>query len=140
MKKFITLFVLFIGLMTQAQNHSNVEYIQLKRMYEFQDEPNQYRLSSMLKYQFENLGYKVYYVEDGIPEDIKKDRCKQYICNVTRSGKMTVTELTVSLESCDNKVVATGSASSRNKLRKKTYPEVVTTIFEKTAIGQLRKR
>jgi|SRR5690606_13708711 len=139
MKKIITLIVLFCGLLLQAQAPKNVEYIQLKRMYEFQEEPNQYRLSSMLKYQFENLGYKVYYKEDGIPDEVKKDPCKSLVCVVEKSGRMTATELTVHLVDCKSNVIVSGTGISREKKRSITYRDVVNQIFEKSAIQYLKR-
>jgi hypothetical protein len=140
MKKIITLFVLFFGLMAQAQNNKDIEYIQIRRTFGFQDAPNQNRLASMLKYHFEKLGYKVYYAEDGVPQEIRNNRCKEYICNVERAPKMTSTELTVTLVDCNYETVASGTGESRIKLRKKAYPEVITYIFEKTAMGRIGKK
>jgi len=140
MKKWITIFMLFFAVAINAQSLNDVKYIQVKRQYDFQDAPNQNRLSSMLKYHFEKLGYSVYYLEDGIPDEVRNSSCKQLKCEVERSGKMTVTELTVSLKDCTGNVVASGTGSSRLKDRKKTYPEVLTHIFDNTAVGKIQKK
>lgn len=140
MKKFITLLVLFLSFGMFAQNTKDIEYIQIRRTFGFQDAPNQNRLSSMLKYHFEQMGFKVYYAEDGVPQEIRNNRCKELICNVERSGKMAVTELTVTLVDCNYKTIAQGTGLSRVKLRKKAYPEVISYIFDKTAVGKLQKK
>ena len=140
MKKYISVVVLLMfTFLSFGQNNNTYEYIQLQKRYSFQDNENQNRLSELLKVQFENMGYKVFYMEDGIPVDVQKDFCKVITCDVEKGSSVFLTELTIVLKDCNKKILAKGSGSSRLKLRSKSYPDAIRQIFEKTSVGNLTK-
>jgi len=54
-----------LGLGMQAQG-LNAKYVQMKKVYNFQEEFNEYRVNSFLKHKLEEAGYTVFLRRSGI--------------------------------------------------------------------------
>ncbi|HLW41601.1 MAG TPA: hypothetical protein VKY82_04470, partial [Flavobacterium sp.] len=60
MKKILFMaFLSIIALNAQAQSLTNTKIVQVKSVYDFQTEFNEYRVNSFLKYQLEEAGFQV---------------------------------------------------------------------------------
>ena len=121
MKKFLFL-ILFtcLGLGMQAQG-LNAKYIQIKKVYDFQEEFNEYRVNSFLKHKFEEAGYTVFYDDQELPQEATADPCNVLKCNVERGKSMTATKLTITLVNCKNQQVFFFFLKSRLKPRSKSH-------------------
>lgn len=136
MKKLIFLFTILFSLGINAQN-SKVKYINLKRTYDFQSEPNQYRLNTALKQKMEDLGYIVYF-DNEMPQEVRMDPCVEYVGDLTKGKGSLSTELTFVLKDCKGNVVFNNSGVSRLKKHNKSYMDALQNIFKYSTIGRLK--
>lgn len=140
MKKIIIM--LFLGLFAlnaQAQSLTNTKYVQVKGVYDFQTEFNQYRLNSFLKYQLEEAGFEVYYDDQEVPADVIADPCKELECIVKRDKSMLSTKLTIELINCKGDVVFSAEGESRLKKHSKSHVDAVKDALEHTAIKNMQE-
>ncbi len=129
-KVVFTVFAFLFSISFFGQNIADAKYIQVNKQYDFQDEINEYRLNSTLKSRFEKRGYQVYFVEDGIPQEVKEDPCKALICELNNQKSWLSTILEVQLTDCKGNVVAKAEGKSRLKKHKKSYPEAIDQAFK----------
>lgn len=136
MKKFLflMLFTCF-GLSMQAQG-LNAKYVQMKKVYNFQEEFNEYRVNSFLKHKLEEAGYTVFYDDQELPQEVKADPCKLLTCNVERGKSMTATKLTVSLINCKNEQIFMANGESRLKKRSKSHVDALKNALEYTVLNK----
>jgi len=136
MKKFLFLMLFAcLGLVMQAQG-LNAKYVQMKKVYNFQEEFNEYRVNSFLKHKLEEAGYTVFYEDQELPQEAKADPCKVLKCNVERGKSMTATKLTVSLINCKNEQIFTANGESRVKLRSKSHVDALKNALEYSALNK----
>lgn len=136
MKKilFLMLFTC-LGFGMQAQG-LNAEYVQMKKVYDFQDEFNEYRVNSFLKHKLEEAGYTVFYDDQELPQEVKADSCKLLKCNVARGKSMTATKLTITLVNCKNQQVFIANGESRLKLRSKSHVDALKNALEYSGLNK----
>ena len=136
MKKFLFLMLFAcLGLGMQAQG-LNAKYVQMKKVYNFQEEFNEYRVNSFLKHKLEEAGYTVFYDDQELPQEVKADPCKVLKCNVERGKSMTATKLTVSLINCKNEQIFTANGESRLKKRSKSHVDALKNALEYTVLNK----
>lgn len=125
MKKILllTLFVC-LGLSTKAQG-LDAKYIQVKEVYNFQEEFNEYRVNSFIKHQLEEAGYIVFYENQELPEEVVANPCKMLKCNIERDKSMLATKLEVRLVNCKNETVFKANGESRLKKRSKSHVDAL---------------
>lgn len=139
MKKivFLVLCGLF-GIGTQAQG-LKTKYIQIKDVYHFQDEFNQYRVNSFLKHQLEEAGYVVFYESQELPAEVKIDPCNMLKCNVERDKSMLATQLQITLVNCKNEAVFTASGESRLKEHRKSHVDAIKNALAYTVLSKKKE-
>jgi len=118
-----------VGFCTYAQE-SNGKYIQIKEVYNFQERFNEYRVNSYLKHKFEEAGYMVFYDNQPVPDAVKADPCKLYICNVERDKATLTTKLKVTLVNCKDETVFTANGQSRIKRRVHSHVDALKNALE----------
>lgn len=125
MKKFLFLiFFVCLNITAKAQV-ADAKYIQIKQVYDFQDEFNEYRVNSFLKHKFEEAGYIVFYDNQELPANVKADPCKLLKCNVSRDKSMLATKLNVTLTDCNNRTIYNANGESRLKKREKSHVDAL---------------
>ncbi|HLV51461.1 MAG TPA: hypothetical protein VKY44_05840 [Flavobacterium sp.] len=140
MKKILFMaFLSVFALNVQAQSLTNTEIVQVKGIYDFQTEFNEYRVNSFLKYQLEEAGFQVYYDTQEMPAEVKADPCKELKCIVTRDKSMLATKLNIKLINCKGDVVFTADGESRLKVRDKSHVDAIKDALEYSALKNLRK-
>ncbi len=140
MKKllFLALFSIFaIG--AQAQGLTNTKIVQVKGVYDFQTEFNEYRVNSFLKHKLEEYGFTVYYDTQEVPTEVKTDACKELKCIVTRDKSMLATKLNIKLINCKGEVVFTADGESRLKKREKSHVDAIKSALEYSTLNNLKK-
>lgn len=119
----------------QAQG-LNAKYIQIKKVYDFQEEFNEYRVNSFLKHKFEEAGYTVFYDDQELPQEATADPCNVLKCNVERGKSMTATKLTITLVNCKNQQVFVTNGESRLKLRAKSHVDALKNALEHSGLNK----
>lgn len=136
MKKFLFLMLFTcLGLGMQAQG-LNAKYVQIKKVYNFQEEFNEYRVNSFLKHKLEEAGYTVFYDDQEVPEEVKAEPCQLLKGNVERGKSMTATKLTVTLVNCKNETIFTANGESRIKLRSKSHVDALKNALEYSVLNK----
>lgn len=139
MKKFLLLMLFTcLGLGMQAQG-LNAKYIQIKKVYNFQEEFNEYRVNSFLKHKLEEAGYTIFYENQELPQEVKSDPCQLLKCNVERDKSMLATKLKVTLVNCKNQTVFTADGESRIKLRSKSHVDALKNAFEYSVLNKSKQ-
>ncbi|WLD23374.1 hypothetical protein NU10_11740 [Flavobacterium dauae] len=136
MKKllFLMLFTC-LGLGMQAQG-LNAKYVQMKKVYNFQEEFNEYRVNSFLKHKLEEAGYTVFYDDQELPQEVKADPCKLLKCNVERDKSMLATKLQITLVNCKSQTVFTANGESRLKKRDKSHVDALKNALEYSVLNK----
>ena len=135
MKNYLFLVVFaIIGFASKAQG-LNVKYVQIKQVYDFQEQFDEYKINSFLKHRFEDYGYTVLYDNQDLPDEVKADPCKLLVCNVTRDKSTLVTKLNVSLANCKKEVVFSSKGESRIKKRAKSHVDALRNAFEYSVLN-----
>lgn len=135
------LFLLVFGIFTvfaNAQSLNSVKNIQIKGVYDFQTEFNEYRMNSYLKYRLEEYGFNVYYDNEEAPAEVKADPCKELKCIVKRGKSSLMTELTITLVNCKGAVVFTAKGESRLKKLNKTHVDAIKNALEYSTLNKLK--
>lgn len=135
-------FLALYGLVTmnvQAQSISNTKNIQVRGVYDFQTEFNEYRMNSFLRYMLEGYGFNVYYDTEELPEEVKLDPCKQLKCIVERDPSMLATKLTIKMVNCKGEVVFMANGESRLKKRNKSHNDAIKNALEYSTLKTMNK-
>lgn len=138
MKKLILFFAILFSMGMQAQK-ADVKYVNVRNVYDFQTEANEYRLNSALKNKMQSLGYIVYF-DNEIPEDVRLNPCLEYRAELTEIKSSTATKLNLAITDCKGKIVFSKEGVSKLKLHKKSYIDAFNKIFEYSNIDILAKK
>lgn len=136
MKNILLLFLVLFSLGMNAQNNK-VKFINVKRIYDFQSGPNEFRLNSALKHKLENLGYTVYYDAE-MPMEVRLDPCTEYTATLVDGKSSLTTELTLIIKDCKGNTVFSNKGISRLKMHNKSYMDAFQNIFTYSNIGRLK--
>lgn len=140
MKKLLLLALFSVfALGAQAQTIAGANIIQVKGVYDFQTEFNEYRINSYLKYRLEEYGFTVYYDTQEVPAEVANDSCKELKCVVERDKSMLATKLTIKLVDCKGNVVFSADGQSRIKKRAKSHVDAIKNALEHSALNSLKK-
>ena len=130
MKNILFIITFFTAIFSGFAQNLNSKYVLVKKVYDFQEISNDYRVQDFLKNNLEDFGYIVIMEGEELPDDVAKDPCKMLTCNVNRDQNMLSTRLVVSFVNCKNNVVYSTKGSSRLKLHKKSYPDALRDAFQ----------
>tara|TARA_R110002049_G_scaffold305931_1_gene503541 strand:- start:8307 stop:9092 length:786 start_codon:yes stop_codon:yes gene_type:complete len=129
MKRLFLCFGFLCTVLVSAQNFNDYKYIIVpKKMSSFKVE-DEYRTSALLKYLFSNKGYTVVY-DDGLPEDLRSNRCLGLIADIANESNMFTTKTSIVLTDCNSDVVFTSKEGrSKEKMFQKSYNEALRDAF-----------
>jgi len=111
---------------------NNYKYIIVPEKFDFSESGDQYQLNSLTKFLFNKYGYKAYFVNDDMPQDLVDDRCLALTSVVTKAkGGLFKTKLEISLKDCFGVVIMTSQVGeSRLKKFDKAYNEALRNAFK----------
>ncbi|MDA0178531.1 MULTISPECIES: hypothetical protein [Mesoflavibacter] len=108
--------VLFTTVLSAQEQLNNYKYVIVKEQYDFQKEPNQYRLNGLTKFLLEKQNFKVLMENETLPEDAVKDNCLVLRTSVIDESGMFKTKLKFQFKDCYGKeVYTTDIGESREK-------------------------
>lgn len=129
-QKLFTICLLMLSIAANAQSIKDVEYVEIQKKYAFQDHENEYLINTSLKHRFQELGYKVYFMNDEVPEEVKKNPCKRVRVVLDETKRTMSTKLNMYIRDCNENIVATTSGESRAKNHRTSYREALDLIFK----------
>lgn len=122
----VSLFFVIHASALVAQNQElSFKKILLPTRFEFQNEENEFRVSSIIKNELEKKGYEVFYA-DGKVKVNYNDRCEYASIDVVRLSTALRTRLQIQVKDCDGKVLfQTPDEISKEKNRPKAHSEAL---------------
>jgi hypothetical protein len=135
MKNILTVvFVLAMGMISNAQDLNSYKYIIVPETYEFTAEMNQYQLNSLTKFLLEQEGFNTVMREEKKPADLEANSCLALKANVKDNSGLFVTKLVLQLTDCYGKLVfESKEGRSREKEYQAAYHEALRDAFSSLA-------
>jgi hypothetical protein len=125
MRKILLLFVL-ISNSSFAQKLNDYKYVIIPSKFSFVEEINQYRLNTLTKAAFENIGFVAFYDSDILPDEVANSKCNKVYADVINSSGMFMTKLNLIIKDCKNVVVYSAPiGKSREKEYKIAYVDAL---------------
>ena len=131
-----TLFLFVIGVFftfcnTNAQENLNVyKYVIIPKRFDFQKTADAHQINSLTKFLFEKKGFKTYFTDDSIPEEVLLNPCLKLNVNLVNESNLFTTKVYFELFNCMNQLVLkTEVGLSREKDLKKGFHEAIRTAF-----------
>ena len=134
MKNILFFIVFFTTIFSGSAQNLNSKYVFVKKVYDFQETNNEYRVQDFLKNNLQDFGYTVILEGEQLPNEVINDPCKMLTCNVERDKNMLTSKLIVNLLNCKNNVIFTAKGESKTKLRQKAYPEALRNAFKNSVL------
>jgi hypothetical protein len=129
MKRLVFLVFLLSYALAKAQSINNYKYVVVDNQYEFQSEPNQYRLNEFIIFELDKYNFKAYRNTDELPADLEKTPCKAMYLTLKESGFL-ATNLEYAFRGCDGNVIFEFPiGTSRTKGFQKAYFEATRDAF-----------
>ncbi len=102
----ITLCIAFVYMAKAQSSINDYKYILIPKIFEFSKNEDQYQLNSLAKFLFNKYGYRAYFLDENLPEELAKNRCLALTTKVSNNKKsLFKTKLQISLIDCNGKVV-----------------------------------
>jgi len=125
--------ILLFSLVTslQAQDKlNNYKYVVVANQFDFQSEPNQYRLNGLTKYLLEKQNFTVFSNTDVLPDDAINNGCLVLYATLKNSSSLFKTKINVQFENCKKEIVFTSDiGESREKKYIVAYNEATRNAF-----------
>lgn len=123
----IALLTIFSG---YTQSIHDYKYVVVPTRFEFQSKENQYRVSTVLKSMFTDIGFMAVYNTDIMPATVAADRCKALFADLVRDNSLFSTKLAIILRDCSNREVFKSEVgSSKEKNFERAYHEALKMAF-----------
>ena len=123
MKKILLLTaILFTGMCfaQTLETINNYKYVIVPEKFEFFKEKNQYNLNTYTKMVFEKQGFKVFFSNDKMPDELALNKCMALYGDLINDSGMLATNLFIVIKDCGGKVLFT---SERGRSKQKEYPK-----------------
>lgn len=132
MKKSIFFILLFVSAIVSAQKSINeYQYAIVPVKFDWMSKDNQYRVSTLTKMKLNEIGFKAYYDNEVVPEEVASGRCDKLYVNVEKNSSFLATKLTIVFKDCQNVVVfKSAPGTSKKKDFDEAYREAMDNAFQ----------
>ncbi|NRB83346.1 MAG: hypothetical protein HRU49_06190 [Winogradskyella sp.] len=135
MKKVLALIVLacsFAFNSNAQQSINDYQYVVIPLQYEFLKGKDTYRLNTLTRVLFQKEGFKTFFNEEILPDDLFKDRCLALYADVKKvKGGFRKTKLEIVLKDCKGDVVLKSDVGqSGENVHEKRHKEALTDAFQ----------
>lgn len=87
MKGLLAFLLILVTALCEAQDLNNYKYVIVDNQYDFQQEPNEYRLNEMMVFEIKKREISAFLADDVLPNDLNETGCNALSLKVeTRSG------------------------------------------------------
>jgi len=126
MKKIILPFLLLFSVGIFAQSLSDYQYVIVPVRYEFMKSDNEYRLSTITKFNLEKIGFQAFYNDNNLPKEIISNACSVLKVEVQKEGSFIWTNLIIVFKDCQNNIVFQSEiGKSKEKEYAKAFPDAL---------------
>ncbi|KQB44130.1 hypothetical protein RCH33_3106 [Flavobacterium daejeonense] len=134
MKKHFLLLLLLVSGFSFAQSLNDYKTVIVPLKFDFLKSENQYRMSTLSKYNLNKVGFDVYYSNQVVPDGI--NRCAVLNYDIVKEGAFLATKLYVTFKDCYGKIVYQSEIGmSREKDFQVAYNDALNKAF--TSIYEL---
>jgi len=138
MKKLILFFLIFIGIVSYAQNSNGYDFVVLSDRFDFLSETNQYNLNELAKFLIAKKGVQAYFYTENKPIEYHFDPCKVLKMDITKERTFLGTKIKIVLTDCNEVIVAQSEGTSKEKLHKTAYNYALREAFDLLYISEKR--
>ncbi len=127
---FFFIFLFSFSFVSAQKSVNNYKYVLVSKQFEFQKSLDAYKVNSLTKFLFNRAGFKAFFTDEALPEDLAKNRCLALKAVVVDESSMFKTKTRVNLIDCyDNSVFTSEIGVSKEKDFKKSYHEAIRNAF-----------
>ncbi|HRE78281.1 MAG TPA: hypothetical protein PLL09_10710 [Flavobacterium sp.] len=131
MKKLLFIVLLLSSIQLFSQGLNDYQYVIVPTKFNDFKVENEYRLSTITKFNLEKMGFIVFYENTDIPSEITKNRCDILTVNVTKGNKFLFTSLLITFKDCYEKIVHQSEVGkTKEKEFKVAYPIALDEAFQ----------
>ena len=128
-KSFVFLLILVVSY-SYSQSVNDYKAVIIPVKYDFLKTENQYRLTTMSKFNLNKAGFEAFYSNEAIPSDYN-DRCSLLYMDVVKENAFLMTKLFVTLKDCYGKIIFQSAVGkSKEKQYETAYGEALNYAFE----------
>lgn len=136
MKKALAFLLILVVSYSYSQSVNDYKAVIIPLKYDFLKIENQYRLTTMSKFNLNKAGFEAFYSNEVIPTDYT-DRCSLLYMDVVKENAFLATKLFVTLTDCYGKIIFQSAAGkSKEKEYESAYAEALNGAFE--SVNELR--
>lgn len=130
MKKQFLLVLLFVVSYTYSQSVNDYKAVIVPLNYNFLNGENQYRLSTLTKFNLEKAGFIAFYNKETIPAEYS-DRCSLLYIDVVKESGFLTTKLYITMKDCNDKIIFQSAVGkSKEKEYQVAYTEALNEAFQ----------
>lgn len=127
--KFFVLF-LFVVSYSFAQSVNDYKGVIVPLKYDFLKNDNQYRLSTLTKFNLKKAGFEAFYANESVSNEYN-DRCNLLYIDVKKENAFLITKLFITLKDCYGKIVFQSEmGKSKEKDYELAYSEALNNAFQ----------
>lgn len=130
MKKSLLLVLFFVLNYSFSQSINNYKAVIIPLKYEFQKTENQYRLQTITKVNLQKAGFKAFYSNESIPQELN-EKCSFLYVDVKNESSLLVTKLQIVFKDCfGTEIYKSEIGKSREKEYQLSYTEALNEAFK----------
>lgn len=129
MKKYILFIALFVTVCSFAQSVNDYKAVIVPLKYDFMKSENQYRLTTLSKFNLKKAGFEAFYSNETTPKGFS-ERCDLLYFDLEKESGFLVTKLFITLKDCNGKIIFQSvTGKSREKDYEAAYAECLNQAF-----------
>ena len=129
MKKYILLLLFIVAGNSYAQSVNDYKAVIVPVKFDFQKEENQYRLTTLSKFNLKKAGFEAYYTTETTPKALS-ERCDLLYFDLQKESGFLVTKLFITLKDCNGKIIFQSvTGKSKEKDYETAYTECLNEAF-----------
>lgn len=128
MKKIALLIALLATGFSFAQSEiiNNYKYVIIPRKFDFFKEPDRYKVNTLTKMAFEKAGFKAFFNDEQLPQEIALNRCRALYGDVDNMSGLLTTSVSILVKDCNGKeLYRTEKGRSKQKDFDASYREAI---------------
>lgn len=131
-KKVLLIGFICFSIFCEAQQSINdYKYILVPKKFDIAKVDNEYNLNELTKFLFNKYGYKAYFLDEDLPEDLLKERCLALTAELSKKSSIFKTKIKINLKDCfGNTIITSAEGESRIKKLDRAHNEALRSAFE----------
>jgi hypothetical protein len=130
MKKYILVIALFVTTWSFAQSVNDYKAVIVPLKYDFMKSENQYRLTTLSKFNLKKAGFEAFYSNEATPKDLS-ERCDLLYFDLQKESGFLISKLFITLKNCNGEIIFQSvTGKSKEKDYEAAFTECVNEAFK----------